>query len=782
MAGVSSADKAAAAVRMQQVLDELESGVDGQPDLDGVEGDNQSYHEDLRDCRALKVSAVGRVLAVTPKKEQLPVRLHACYINQQHGRARPTAMIREALVGLLPMPLQQLLPDFQVAWSYSQQLKPVAMNARAILSQPATVEQLANDLATHKCGCSAFAHKYMVEIQGPTVQQRAPLALGTHHVRTIDLDIVPHCSLRHLLGKGLNHIPLAPADTQAVVQANADITVQFMERVVAPAAAAAEVELQQDILAVMLAAAETWTRARVEGDTCGPLTAAAHVGVVGELTPDIAVALSDLKQRLLICEVDKAANTCCFMCPKYAQLLVLLRLEGSNDFEKVALTPHDISSRLRQHLVGIAPGLEALAESGNLPILRLAYKAHKQDYRFLTNASASMLSPVNGVAQSITSCIMQALQEYLGVLNKRVAAFTGASTQTCIVVQNSQQVVLNLPARIESDLCADITKCFENIPIGDEPDGLPKALRWAVNMAFQHVAGVRGQAQVLAMDPTRPPYQVTWQHIRSRAGSDSKVYLDRQQTLQLLAATIQNAYVTAAGATYRQTKGIPMGADYSPDACNLYFMSYEHNAVQRMCRLAADVECRKQLCREWRYCFRMMDDIRLVNAPTLAGFLKNPVAPGNVNSIGWIYPPCVGIDVTFDITTRGGGGSTQYLDMLTHVQGDGTYIIEMFDKQKKLPFEPVHFITLHSNRLEGSSYKLLLGQAYRITMICSTAELAAKHVAAVVRKLHSRGFKLGRLINILEAWATADPHLPGKTYSLVDMVRAVKRRRRSWSN
>lgn len=179
------------------------------------------------------------------------------------------------------------------------------------------------------------------------------------------------------------------------------------------------------------------------------------------------------------------ANCACVCVGGVHPLLVLLRLEGSADFVKVPLTAADISSNLEQQLSSIDPVLANVIDGDLLPILRIAYKSHKQNYMNLTNASGTLLSPLNSLAQSITSCLMQAVTSELAVFNGRVQRWHGAETQSCIVVLNSLQVILNLPDRILSDLCADITSCFENIPINiEDAHSLLEAMQWAIDLAF----------------------------------------------------------------------------------------------------------------------------------------------------------------------------------------------------------------------------------------------------------------------------------------------------------
>jgi hypothetical protein len=373
-------------------------------------------------------------------------------------------------------------------------------------------------------------------------------------------------------------------------------------------------------------------------------------------------------------------------------------------------------------------------------------------------------------------------------MNSTVKAFTGATTQTCIVVPNAQHVAVNLPDRIYTDLCADITKCFENIPVEpNKADSLPAALSWATRKAFSFKAQQRGKTQVLAVRESSEAYTVRWQHqpaSRQKVHTSGKCfYLYVDDVVALLALITTHAYVTAAGLVFKQSRGIPMGADYSPNACNMYFMMYESKAVMRMAKLAPSDAVRKQLCTEWIYCFRLMDDMRFINAPTLAGYLKQPVNAGDSASLGWIYPSCVGIDVTYDITASASRStqSSQYLDMLTHIQPDGSYNIEIYDKQCKLPISPVNYITPYSNRPVGNCYKLILGQASRIAAICSSAVLAARHISSVLGKMSNRGFDTHRLLAVLSHWAARNNDIPGKPFTMTDVVCVLHSRWPSWA-
>jgi hypothetical protein len=147
-------------------------------------------------------------------------------------------MLKEAIAALLPDEIAAALPQFQVAWSYDPQLKPQVMNARAALGRPTSLQQLIGELATGACGCGEYHDCYKVPITDSVVQEHAPAAAGTYHLRTMDPEFIRSAALRELLAKGLNHIPLAAADTSTTIATNVALAEQFMQLVVHPTATA----------------------------------------------------------------------------------------------------------------------------------------------------------------------------------------------------------------------------------------------------------------------------------------------------------------------------------------------------------------------------------------------------------------------------------------------------------------------------------------------------------------------------------------------------------------
>jgi hypothetical protein len=66
-------------------------------------------------------------------------------------------------------------------------------------------------------------------------------------------------------------------------------------------------------------------------------------------------------------------------------------------------------------------------------------------------------------------------------------------------------MTLNLSQEIKCAFAADISKCFEAIPITpDDPEGLPQALNWMVTTAFKQYAAVHHVSHPVLPLPSEP--------------------------------------------------------------------------------------------------------------------------------------------------------------------------------------------------------------------------------------------------------------------------------------
>lgn len=115
-------------------------------------------------------------------------------------------------------------------------------------------------------------------------------------------------------------------------------------------------------------------------------------------------------------------------------------------------------------------------------------------------------------------------------------------------------------------------------------------------------------------------------------GTSCWIAMSLGRILAIQAWLINNCFVRLGDEVWRQKTGIPMGFSCSQLWCNLYFMAYEVRFITRLIKLK-----RYDLLPMFEHSYRYIDDICILNAPTIAYFLdanqmRTPDNPW------WIYP------------------------------------------------------------------------------------------------------------------------------------------------
>jgi hypothetical protein len=99
---------------------------------DGVEQEEQQGQQELN-RRTLEVSALGRNYVAIERTSSRPVTIKARYISRCLEHAHPMQMLHEVIIAQLQPVLLNALPEYQLTWSYEQQLQPTAINARQVM-------------------------------------------------------------------------------------------------------------------------------------------------------------------------------------------------------------------------------------------------------------------------------------------------------------------------------------------------------------------------------------------------------------------------------------------------------------------------------------------------------------------------------------------------------------------------------------------------------------------------------------------------------------------------
>ena len=477
-----------------------------------------------------------------------------------------------------------------------------------------------------------------------------------------------------------------------------------------------------------------------------------------------------LHTRLYISEVDKAAHQPCFTCQDFAIWTLWQRL-SSPDFEPL---PQQDAAALSTALNALQhQWLPANLEPDRLLLLstRWTFKAHKDGYRFITNGANYTLTPLDTMVQLMSAALLKELKIWAGRQNHTIFLSKGLHTQFFPIIPDYTACLLNLPKPITSDFTADISKCFECIPIdSSRSDSLQAALRSLGSRVCSSLSGdLKGKQcgfKVTFRQSTIMPCRAIMQRIADATPLTRCFTLEQYIAMVDLLAT--NAITAAGGQLFRQKAGIPMGIRSSPDLCNLYLLHKEIEAILRIAKYDPPPLAKEKLT-AFRYMFRSMDDVRILNGPALVQILRHP-GPRLPTSTDWVYPECLGLDVTSSALEP--LSKTCFLDIVTWYDS-GRTLHTTFAKESKLPFAPIQCVDPSSNRPSAACYNIAIGATLHAVMHASSIHLALTRLKYVLKIFLRRGFVKDkvkkRCIQTLEQL-----QLPDHPFSITKLTRLAR--------
>jgi hypothetical protein len=192
-----------------------------------------------------------------------------------------------------------------------------------------------------------------------------------------------------------------------------------------------------------------------------------------------------------------------------------------------------------------------------------------------------------------------------------------------------------------------------------------------------------------------------------------------------------------------------MGFACSPVWCNLYFFWYESTFILRLATLK-----RQDLLPLFKHCHRYIDDLGVFNNPQIRSFL-NPNANRAEDNPYWIYPlPLVEIKECIAKEKDLINGqklitAINFLNLSLELKGNGSFLLQPYDKTQELPFKILRFVSLHANRPIVQSYKMILSQVFPIPYLCNELDYAKKRIDFLVDQMVVNRFRKSRLIGFI---------------------------------
>ena len=206
------------------------------------------------------------------------------------------------------------------------------------------------------------------------------------HVRTTEIRVIQHPSLRQAMGMGLNHIPLKPTNLSVSIATTLDAFSQFINILDLQNAGLPIDDATEWIRSHCLESLKMASRSNRAGLRYSGSDLLKQDSVKNEITW--------LANHLFCAGLDKASNNACFICAKHIRLLALERLSGP-EFSPCKsgsswIPPSVIEEQVTIQINRLVP--ELAIPSVSLPYLMATYKLHKNTYRWLTNAFQTIYS------------------------------------------------------------------------------------------------------------------------------------------------------------------------------------------------------------------------------------------------------------------------------------------------------------------------------------------------------------------------------------------------------
>jgi len=662
--------------------------------------------------------------------------------------------------------LEQLIPnvaDVRFAWRYHRNLTAALYRPSEVFKKFSFAQLLD---PCDDCACLKV-QRFSKFLDSLTVNETSSYAKAQIHVRTMDVKIVQHTGLREAIGMGLNHIPLKPTDIAVSIATALDAFSQFtqildLENSGLPLIEATEWIRTSCLERLKAASKSNKSGLRFSGHDLMQLSAVKNE--IGWITA-----------RLYCAGLDKATNNACFICIRHIRLMALERLSGPEfspcKTDATWITPSHILDQVAKEITDLVPQISIPFLA--LPYLMATYKQHKNKYRWLTNAFNTVYSNMAHLLTIATMQVLEQLKSWAGVTLAGYSRFLRCHTSIFWMINSSVEAALNLPVYLHDIFVADVTRCYESIPL-DGPDNIMDAIAHIVKIGFQHAKSKHRTAVPniwIRTDSSGQAVRASWETCQPSYGTWFSI--DESLLIRLHQWLVSNCYIALGDRVWKQRLGIPMGFACSPLWCNLYLMHYEILFIQRLARLG-----RNDLLEKFQNAFRYIDDLCWLNVGNPMEFLS-PQQERTSDNPFWIYPLNV-LEIKPEVSqysssdpSRGICANFMNLQICIVDDNSGSYTTQKFDKRRTLPFKYTQYIKFKSNRPIKQSYNIAVSQTVPILYISSSVEAAFKEIMLLILTLKANGFLESRLRQIIRQFLCSNsfPGLKFDSQTLIDMLR-----------
>ncbi|GBG76484.1 hypothetical protein CBR_g22232 [Chara braunii] len=326
--------------------------------------------------------------------------------------------------------------------------------------------------------------------------------------------------------------------------------------------------------------------------------------------------------------------------------------------------------------------------------LMMVFKAHKGTFRWIMNTANTVVSPAADLCACLLRFLLPLVQTFCQERSLEVEEQYGVRPNLWWAIAVVGEFCANLPEKVFSVFTADITRCFETIPIDNSEDSLPAAVRFYVQSAMRvrrersssHAIGVK-----VGVNGNLWP---SWVDGDQPEGMGSIMFRE-EDICWLTKWCIANNVLRMGDYVWGQVKGIPMGLACSPIWCDIYFFKYEYHAMMR----SADTG-NVHLISCFADTFMYIDDLGSISNAIIRDFVRKK-QDREASDPCWIYPDeYIEIKENTEVTVDRCGCRANFLSMTIMVTSPvtGSYTTSKHDRCAGLGFTPCRFMKYKSNK------------------------------------------------------------------------------------
>lgn len=427
--------------------------------------------------------------------------------------------------------------------------------------------------------------------------------------------------------------------------------------------------------------------------------------------PNYERKIRKLQKEYVITPADKAANNLVVMCPKFyiadmcKEMGVTLDIDNNIEYkgnDVYVPTNETVATLIHKHgRMATNFGTTIGEENETVPLINATPKLHKDPYkmRYIAGARLSTMKNMSIIAHKILKCLHKVFKNYCS----KITHHSDRSLNSFWSINNSSQAIRMLDKASESSdiQVHDFSTLFTALSHKDIKDNLI----WLIHKLFSGTA----KGQKIEVN-----YQKAYFTKNPKGFS-----FDLPNTIALMEAIIDNAYVSFGGVIFRQTKGVPMGGNCSPMMADLTLTVMEHKYV-----IQTGYANQMRL----QHISRYIDDILCVGCPNFAEIALQ------------IYPKELVLkraDNTLSLTAP-------FLDL--DISRENIRSIQVYDKTKDFGFTVVKFINITTNAPPNTLYQIYQSRIISITRIITKTEVwqsAITHLNRSCIKAGAVKWKLG---------------------------------------